>query len=227
MYFVMKSRYYFYRRYLNDDVLSMNARILRSWLLSEVVLHHYDAKRDVGEWLSDGRYKLAEVRYGNFPKEFGMSRHCFNVALGELMESGIWDGDSLSVRVSVYRDGWFHFRTDGKLSGNDLVLYSWLCDRAELAGGTMTDVPASKVSPLFGVGDGAIRKRRLILYKKGYCTVEKSKDGHCYCNIVELEKDKGKKVFPKYNECGDYRALSVGGFIPEKDGFFGDDGMPF
>lgn len=182
-----------YRYALVRDDLSIGSKVLWSYYCTQASVMVLSVGKDLDELLAErgGMLCLEGMTYANIPGEMlGMSRHRWNVAMSELRDAGLYRDDMLYFPLDMQVSGFFELRSKPGMTPWDIVLYSWILDRIEYGGGTMTDVTNAAIGASLGLTEYSVRKRKAGLYARGW--LEAVRRGQMvYCADPELAKVRG------------------------------------
>lgn len=179
--------------------LSVGARVLWSWLVSEAIMSAGSADKLVG-WLED-RGELVRTRgvgFVSMPPEVGISRATFHRKMSELSDAGIYKDGVLSCPVSVVQGGFFELLQDKRLASvEERVMYSWLYDRALWLNASIIFVSNPYMAKVLGMSVAMVRTHKTRMYGCGLLEVYHPRRGAYYTGIPALYRRLGRTVREK------------------------------
>lgn len=178
--------------------MSIGCRILWSYYCTQASVMVLSVGEKLEELLcARGEVLVLEgMSYANVPGAMlGMSRHRWNVVMGEMYELGLYRNERLSFPLDMQVSGFFPLRSKPGMTPWDIALYSWVLDRIEYGGGTMTDVTNAAIGAGLGLTEYSVRKRKVGMYARGW--LEPVRRGQMvYCAAPDLVRSDGY-VYPK------------------------------
>ena len=179
--------------------LSVGARVLWSWLVSEAVMSAGSADKLV-VWLED-RGELVRTRgvgFVSMPPEVGISRATFHRKMSELSDAGIYKDGVLLCPVSVVTGGFFELLQDKRLASvEERVMYSWLYDRALWLNASIIFVSNPYMAKVLGMSVAMVRTHKTRMYGCGLLEVYHPRRGAYYTGIPALYRKLGRTVREK------------------------------
>lgn len=189
----------FFKEMLSRADLSVGARVLWSWLVSEAIMSAGSADKLVG-WLED-RGELVRTRgvgFASMPPEVGVSRATFHRKMSELSDAGIYKDGVLSCPVSVVQGGFFELLQDDRLASvEERVMYSWLYDRALWLNASIIFVSNPYMAKVLGMSVAMVRTHKTRMYGCGLLEVYHPRRGAYYTGIPALYRKLGRTVREK------------------------------
>ena len=189
----------FFKEMLSRADLSVGARVLWSWLVSEAIMSAGSADKLVG-WLED-RGELVRTRgvgFVSMPPEVGISRATFHRKMSELSDAGIYKDGVLSCPVSVVQGGFFELLQDDRLASvEERVMYSWLYDRALWLNASIIFVSNPYMAKVLGMSVAMVRTHKTRMYGCGLLEVYHPRRGSYYTGIPALYRKLGRTVREK------------------------------
>lgn len=189
----------FFKEMLSRADLSVGARVLWSWLVSEAIMSAGSADKLVG-WLED-RGELVRTRgvgFVSMPPEVGISRATFHRKMSELSDAGIYKDGVLSCPVSVVQGGFFELLQDKRLASvEERVMYSWLYDRALWLNASIIFVSNPYMAKVLGMSVAMVRTHKTRMYGCGLLEVYHPRRGAYYTGIPALYRRLGRTVREK------------------------------
>lgn len=185
-----------YKGMLPRTDLSIGARVLWSWLISESVLSAGGVDM-LMSWLKDHgeSIKTRGVGYVAMPPEIGISRATFQRKMLELSSGGILVDGVLSCPVSVLEGGYFELREDSRfVSLDERVMYSWLYDRCLWLNASIISVSNPYMSKILGMTVAMVRTHKTRMYGCGLLEVYHPRRGAYYTGIPALYGKLGRSV---------------------------------
>lgn len=186
----------FYKEMLTHCELSLGARMIWSWMVSEAILAGGGID-ELSSWLSShgGKVRMDGVSYASMPIDIGISRSTFFRRMGELRDAGVYVDGMLSCPESVLRGGFFELMDDGRfVSVDEAVLYSWLYDRALWLNASIFSVSNPYMAKVLGMSVAMVRKHKTRMYECGLLEVYHPRRGGYYTGIPALYGKLGRKV---------------------------------
>ena len=187
----------FYKEMLSRGDLSVGARVLWSWLVSEAVECCDGGIGGLEGWLTDHSnvIKLEGVGYASMPDEVGLSRSTFQRRVAELRDAGVFVEGALYCSVEMLRGGYFELKRDSRFASvEERVLYSWLVDRCEWSGASIIWVSNQYISKVLGLSVAMVRKYKTRMFSNGLLEVYHPRRGSYYTAVPALYKKYGHKV---------------------------------
>ena len=187
----------FYKDLLNRADLSIGARVLWSWLVSEAVLSCDGGTDGLVSWLEshDGVVRMSDVGFVSMPPEVGFSRSTFHRKLSELRDGGVFVDGVLSCPVELLKGGYFELKQDVRfVSLDERVMYSWLYDRALWLNASIFSVSNPYMAKVLGMSVAMVRTHKSRMYGCGLLEVYHPRRGAYYTGIPALYRRLGKRV---------------------------------
>ena len=160
-----------YRAVLGRDDLDAGSKILWCYLCTQASVAVLGQGMDLAELLGSRGEVLCweNASYAVIPCDrLGLSRHRYRMAIDELRDKGIYRDDMLYFPLSMHDGGFFELRSKDGMTPLDILLYSWIVDRIEYGGGSMTDVSNAMIATSLGMDIFSVRKRKTGLYAHGW-----------------------------------------------------------
>lgn len=187
----------FFKEMLNRADLSIGARVLWSWLISEAVLSCEGGTAGFESWLSDHGevIKMSGVGFVTMPEEVGFSRATFHRKMYELKDAGIFVDGVLSCPLTLLRGGYFELKRDTRfVSVEERVMYSWLFDRAVWSSASIIWVSNPYMAKVLGMSVAMVRTHKTRMNSCGLLEVYHPRRGSYYTAIPALYKRFGHTV---------------------------------
>lgn len=189
----------FFKEMLSRADLSVGARVLWSWLVSEAVMSAGGADKLV-VWLED-RGELVRTRgvgFVSMPPEVGISRATFHRKMSELSDAGIYKDGVLLCPVPMVKGGFFELLQDKRLASvEERVMYSWLYDRALWLNASIIFVSNPYMAKVLGMSVAMVRTHKTRMYGCGLLEVYHPRRGAYYTGIPALYRRLGRTVREK------------------------------
>ena len=193
----------FYKEMLSRGDLSVGARVLWSWLISEAVLSCEGGTDGLVSWLEShgGIIKMEKVGFVAMPPEVGFSRPTFHRKLYELRDAGVFKDGVLSCPVEMLKGGYFELRQDSRLvSVEERVMYSWLYDRALWLNASIFFVSNPYMAKVLGMSVAMVRTHKTRMYGCGLLEMYHPRRGAYYTGVPALYRKLGRSVREREKE---------------------------
>lgn len=171
----------FFRHLLLDDTTrhwSAAQQIVYSHLLSQSILRldsvfhaagtNIDYVKVIEEYCDEyGEIDLCDFKVSKLVGELNLSKQNIYDSINFLRSTKYIHDDFIYCPKEIIYHGYFELRTDTILTKQQLVFYSWLCDKSKPYNGTI-DTYSYKIADKFGTNDVNIRVMLSRLSNKGF-----------------------------------------------------------